>query len=233
MATIAELDAGQQRQVEQMRALQDQGVAMGGWKLGQTSGGSRDAFGVGFRAFGFVRQDRILRSGADLTWQEMAPGGIETELCFVLQQDLAPVGEVPVTAAQARAAVWVAAGFELNQSRLAADAEHPDRIADDLSNWGIVMGEAAPVPTTWDPSQLEVSIHHGGQEANRVAAAGHIDDHFDSLALLANRLAQFGCVLRQGEAVITGAYGRVKEPEAGLWTGDFGVLGKVNVNIVR
>lgn len=233
MATIAELDAGQQQQVKQMQALQSQGVAMGGWKLGQTSGESRDAFGEGFRAFGYVRADRILTSGSDLQWQDMAPGGIETELCCVLQQDLVPEAGVPVTAAQARAAVWVAAGFELNQSRLSKEASHPDRIADDLSNWGIVLGEAMPVPADWDPSLLEVSIHRAGVEANRVAAAGHIDDHFDSLALLANRLAQFGCVLRKGEKVITGAYGKVKEPEAGLWTGDFGELGEVTINILR
>ncbi len=233
MATIAELDAGQQRQVEQMRALQEQGVAMGGWKLGQTSGGSRDAFGEGFRAFGYVRADRILPSGADLQWQDMAPGGIETEACFVLQQDLVPQNGQPVSAAQARAAVWIAAGFELNQSRLGSDASHPDRIADDLSNWGIVLGEAAPVPQDWDPSQLEVSIHSAAGEANRVAAAGFIDDHFESLALLANRLNQFGCALRKGETVITGAYCKVKEPAAGLWTGDFQEIGKVSINILR
>ena len=216
-----------------MRALQEQGVAMGGWKLGQTSGGSRDAFGVGYRAFGYVREDRILPSGATLQWQDTEPGGIETELCFVLQQDLLPQADQQVTAAQARDAVWVAPGFELNQSRLGSDAPHQDRIADDLSNWGIVLGQAAPVPQGWDPSQLEVAINQGGVEANRVAAAGHIDDHFISLALLANRLALFGCALRKGEAVITGAYGRVKEPAAGLWTGDFGELGQVIIEIAR
>ncbi len=227
-----ELEAGQGRQVQRMRQLQAQGLVMGGWKLGQTSGGSRDAFGPGYRAFGYVRQDRIFKSGATLVGRQISPWGIETEACFILQQDL--IGEVD--AAQARAAVWVAPAFELNQTRLGSDAPVPDRIADNLSNWGICVGTAVPVPRDWQPHELVVAMgqrtkDHGDVERNSVAAANHIDDHFESLALLANRLQQFGEQLKTGEHVITGAYGRVREPSVGTWYGDFDVLGQVEVCI--
>ncbi len=225
----AALDSGQAQQVAAMRALQDQGVAIGGWKLGQTSGGSRDAFGAGYRAFGYVREDRILHSGDTLAWARMQPGGIETEIAFLLDDDL----DGTATAQTARAAVRMAPGFELNQSRLQASASHAERIADDLSNWGIVVGAPIAVPQDWEPEELVVSIHEGGTQVNEVAAQGHIDDHFESLAMLARKLAAHGLRLQRGDWVITGAFGRVKEPAAGVWHGDFAGIGRVSLNIER
>ena len=44
-----ELKQAQQRQLERLAGLEAAGERVGGWKLGQTSGESRDAFGPGVR----------------------------------------------------------------------------------------------------------------------------------------------------------------------------------------
>lgn len=225
------LQQAQRRQVEQLEVLEARGETVGGWKVGLTSGASRDAFGPGIRPFGYVLSSRILESGASLDWSEVGNGGIETEACFVIGSNV----ERPVDAASIRECLaGVAPAFEINQRRIPADSPAPERIADDLANWGIVVGTAVPIPSDWDPDALEVTLACDGTPVATVAALDHIDDHFQSLATLANALQRFGRRLRAGERVITGAFGRATQPAAGIWTGDFGpAIGTVSLLITN
>src|SRR5689334_14296576 len=60
------------------------GVAIGGWKIGMTSGRARDSLGPGVRPFGFVCADRLLASGAEVALGAVRTCEIEPELCLLL-----------------------------------------------------------------------------------------------------------------------------------------------------
>lgn len=219
-------DEGQALQVELLKRHLANGEAIGGWKLGMTSGASRNAMGDGVRPFGFVLKSRVITSGDTLSLATLAKGQVENELCFLMRE---PLG-AGATADDARRAVAGAVpAFEVNQKRLPGDVSAGVRVADDLSNWGIVVGE--PVAPPVDLSGLEVAIHAGGDLIERVASEGHIDDHYETLATLANRLAEFGQSLQAGHYVITGAYG--KTPFApGHFHGEFSLgVGNVEINL--
>ena len=68
-------------------------------------------------------------------------------------------------------------------------------------------------------------------QADPVESAGHIDDHYESLATLARRLHDFGQTLQPDQWVITGAY--EKHPfEVGEFRGYFsGGIGDVRVTL--
>lgn len=227
----ASLDAAQLSQLEVLRTSEADGETVGGWKLGLTSGASRDAFGVGFRPFGFVLGSRVRRSGSTLWWDStVATGSIENEVCFEIGETITEV----VTPDSVRETLkGMAPAFEINQVRIDGDASHEERLVDNLSNWGIVVGEMMDVPADWPQQQLKVSLLHNADGVESVAADGHIDDHFVSIARLSNRLLRFGRRLEAGQKVITGAFGRVREPKHGLWTGDFGAFGRVHLRVER
>ncbi len=220
------VDAGQALQVALLQRWLAAGETIGGWKLGMTSGASRDAMGPGVRPFGFVRASRVLPSGTTLPLADLGKGGVENELCLIVGT---PLG-ADATPAQARAAVrGVAPAFEINQKRLPADASPGLRVADDLSNWGIVVGAEVPPPGALE--QLTVTLFDDHGELGSVASRDHIDDHYASLATLARRLAQFGLTLEPGARVITGAYARTPFA-AGRYRGDFGAaIGTVEVEL--
>ena len=223
-----DLAGGQRLQVRLLQRWQHQGETVGGWKLGMTSGQSRDAFGPGFRPFGFILQSRVLASGAKISVRQIARGGIENELCFIMAE---PLG-ANATRDDARAAVaGVAPAFEINQRRIDASAAPGIRIADDLANWGIVVGEPVTPPESLD--ELTVVLRQSGEEIDRVSAAGHIDDHFQTLTTLARELAEHGLALEPGHRVITGAFTRT--PLApGSYEGDFGpAVGTVRVEVAE
>jgi len=224
-----ELVIAQQRQLDHLENLEREGESAGGWKLGLTSGESRDAFGPGIRPFGFILASRILASDAGLDWSRIGNGGIENELCFRIGEDITST----VTADSVRQALEsVAPAFEINQRRIEKTSSPAERIADDLANWGIVVGTDSEIPADPDWDAMTVTLCHDGEPVERVAAAGHIDNHFQSLATLANALQRFGRHLKKGDRVITGAFGKQAQPHSGTWSGDFGPeLGTVLLDI--
>lgn len=224
-----ELSGAQRRQLERLARLEAAGEVVGGWKLGLTSGTSRDAFGRGVRPFGFILASRILADGDHLYWSVVGEGGIENEVCFLVGSDVTkPVSPTSIR----RHIAAVSPAFEINQRRIPADAPPAERIEDGLANWGIVAGPPLAIPRDWQPETLTVTLSHEGQPVASVDARGHIDDHFESLARLANLLLEFGRHLKVGERLITGAFGRQAQPAAGQWMGDFGEdLGFVSVEI--
>ena len=219
-------DEGQAMQVELLARHLARGEEIGGWKLGMTSGASRNAMGDGVRPFGFVLKSRVISSGDTLSLATLSRGQVENELCFLMRESLG----AGASADDARNAVAGAVpAFEVNQKRLPSDVSAGVRVADDLSNWGIVVGDTVAAPA--DLSGLAVAIHANGELVERIASAGHIDNHYQTLATLADRLAQFGQSLTAGQYVITGAYG--KTPFApGHFHGEFSLgVGNVEINL--
>lgn len=225
-----ELDEGLRRQLE---ALGERKPA--GWKVGLTSGGARDSMGPGFRPFGFILPERVFPSGARIERAGIQTPGVENEFCFTMGRILG----ADATRDDAIAAVEsVCAAFELNERRLTPGATTADRLADDLSQWGIVVGESRVLDWNAFPfSDVSVRLSLDGGEIENVAAAGHIDDHFDSLAALARQLARFGRSLEPGHRVITGSFGKHAVTEACRLDGDFDAgaakgIGRVSVEFV-
>ncbi len=205
------------------------GESLGGWKVGLTSGSSRDAFGKGVRPFGHILHNRIIKSGDELKYSVIRRCGVENELCFIMDRDLSGL---TVTPAMARAAIGgVAPAFEVNETRIVGATDGACRVADNLSHWGIVVGEPLRFrDNDFDFESLSVVLRRDGMEVERVDARGHIDDHFVSIAALARELAKFGRGIRGGQRVITGSFTRQSVKGPSQWEADFGVFGTVSIS---
>ena len=209
-----QLEAGLRRQLE---ALGDGAPA--GWKVGLTSGAARDSMGAGFRPFGHIRAERVFDSGACIPLAGIRNPGIENELCFRLSRVL----EGQVNRSQVLDAVEsVAPAFELIERRLPPRASQAEHIADNLAHWGIVVGEERRCDWTRFPFRdLAVTLHLDGKAVQTVAADGHIDDHFASIAALAAQLAAFGRRIEAGARIITGSFTKQAVTRPCRYEGDF------------
>ncbi len=226
-------DEGQALQFQLLDRWLNEGEELGGWKIGMTSGESRDALGVGVRPSGFVLKNRMFRSGAQIPRSQLFTGGVENELCFIVGEKQGD-GATPQSA---RAAMeGMTAGFEINQKRLPPGSAAGLRIADNLSNWGIVYADPVKdAQLTDDLANMHVTLSEIGigseRQIEHVASDGHMDPHYDSLAILAQRLADFGHALMPGQQVITGAYGKTPF-RIGHFAGDFSCgIGRVELQL--
>jgi 2-keto-4-pentenoate hydratase len=181
--------------------------------------------GPGFRPFGYILESRIFASGARLERARLGRAGIEAELGFRMAR---PLEGERASAVEARAAVaTVAPAFELNQLRVAGEEDPAVRLADGLSQWGIVTGEER-VPDL-PLASLEVELSRDGAVLARADRSYPIDDHFESIAALARTLARFGLGLEAGHRVITGAYCRHALDGPGRWRASFAGVGTVEL----
>ena len=217
-----EHEEGLRRQIDRFADID-----RGGWKVGLTSGGSRDGMGIGFRPFGHIATNRIFDSGTTIDLSRVGDIGVENELCFLFGET------VPMDADRQALKQCVEAlrpGFELNERRLSADASASDRLADNLSQYGIVVGPPHHDFHDLELSDLLVTLSRNDSEVTRIAAEGHIDDHYDSLLALVRVLATFNRQIEAGDQVITGAFARERVEAASSWRGDFSLgIGSVEV----
>lgn len=228
-----EADEALALQLEVARCFaEEEGDAIGGWKVGMTSGAARDSMGEGFRPFGYVLASRVFRSGAEVPFKLEVSGAIEPEICLILGE---PLRGSDVSPSQARAAVRaVAPSFELLEQRVTASGPgiRGTKLIDGLSNWGLVLGEEVPVERLAEATSVE--LHRDGERITTAVAGDNleIDDVFLSLSRLCERLDKAGAGLEAGQPVLTGAFAKTPATAPSAWLARFDDIGEVAVTLV-
>ncbi len=208
------------------------GAALAGWKIGLTSARVRERFGTTRQPFGHILASGVHRSGDRVKLADFrAATGVEDELCLTLGAPLAGPEATPDDARRATAAI--SAGMEINEIRITDAGDFPLLVADNLAQWGIVVGDTqSPVPADFDSDAVRARIDRDGETVSEDLGADVIDDHFLSLATLANELAPFGRRLESGQRVITGSFSNHRVSGVSRWEAEFSGVGSVAINFV-
>ena len=221
-------EACRPRDAEEAYAVQDavlrrRGRA-GAWKVGA----SAPAAAASFAPIG-----RLAESPAMLQSGSLRLFGIEAELAFRLGRDLPPIDRPYVRADIAAALAALHPVVEVLDSRFVdrLRVDEAARLADDLSNFALVVGPAVP---DWPgravdlvAPALAVAIDGAAVAEGGGNAAG---DPLRLVAELANHCAGRGGGLRRGDLVTTGSLSGLVLAHAGAAVvADFGPLGTVRV----
>ncbi|WP_156013407.1 2-keto-4-pentenoate hydratase [Thioalkalivibrio sp. HK1] len=210
----------------------ERGDELAGWKIGLTSPSVRKRFGSDRQPFGYLLHQGLIPSGSEIDLDDIVVGaGIEPELCFVMGADLEGPG---ITPEQTRGAVaGVAPGMEINQRRDGGVLDFALSVADNLTQWAVVHGETIPLPAEFLSDDLVVRMErNGGLEASMVGR-DVIDDHFSSIATLANILGEYGLALKSGQRLITGSFSKHDPARGDRWRASFDGIGSCEVAFRR
>ena len=201
---------------------------LAGWKIGLTSATVRAHFGTDRQPFGHILESGIIASPGEVALDDLVVGcGVEPELCVTMSSDLRGPG---VTADEARAAVaTIAPGMEINQKRSGGTTDFELSVADNLTQWAIVQGPASPVADGFDSDSLRVTMTCNGEVRADVVGRDVIDDHFVSIANLANVLGEYGRHLETGQRLITGSFSKHDVSRGEAWRAEFAGLGACSV----
>lgn len=203
----------------------DDGEVLAGYKSALSSGRMRDRMGVGFRPFGFVTRNRLIKSGSSIPLASIANCRIEPELCVVLR---APLRGPGVTVEEARAAVvGVAAAFEINELRLGPARTDAMLVADGLANWGIVVGPVVPVPGPLPETRMR--FYRDEVLINDVTPGDDLDDPFLSLTRTTATFDRFGMGFEPGQHVMTGSFCASAVDQPATYRADFAGIGEVSI----
>jgi 2-keto-4-pentenoate hydratase len=175
-------------------------------RLGEPVGGWKAALLDGELMRGPLYASRLLASPARLPADRMPMRGIEAEIAFRVERDLAPRARDYSYDEVARAVTALAA-IEIVDTRFRdyhATAVL-DRAADCVSNGGLVLGAPRPDWRDFDLARLEVVLTIGGATVLRRVGGHAAGDPLLPAVALANSLRTAGG-LKAGQTVTTGTF---------------------------
>jgi 2-keto-4-pentenoate hydratase len=178
-----------------------------GYKIGCTSAVMQQYLDIPHPCGGGVFAKGVHESGAKLRFRDYVRVGVECEIAVRLARNLSPT-EAPFTAE------WVMEAIEAYHPAIEIVDDRyvkwetmgaPTLVADDFFAAGCVLGK--PVARTKAPDLLKMSGRAiiNGEEAGRGTGADVLGHPHNTLAWLANHLAEEGKGLHAGQIVLTGS----------------------------
>lgn len=223
---------------EEAYQVQDAWAAMGGrgvagWKVGATSAAALAMLSTDRPFAGRILESSVLESPASLPGRTGSGVAVEGELAFVLGSDLTARDrpydrqDVAVAVASMHPAIEIVAGRFADPFGVGLYA----LIADNGANAGLVLGAATPGSEDQDLSSIPVTMTIDGETAGRGRGGDAMGHPLESLAWLANHLADRGQGLTAGQVVTTGSCtGIAPLPPGATALADFGELGRVELH---
>lgn len=207
------------------------GHVISGKKIGLTSSGIQQQFGVSEPDYGHLFRSMECPGGDVDTARLMQPK-IEGELAFVLQSDLTGGKVTPEDVLNATE--YVAAAFEIVDSRIADwRIKLPDTIADNASSGRYILGDVRLSPKELDLPGIKMQLYKNGEKIGEGAGAAVLGNPCNAVAWLANRLWSYGVALKAGEVILSGAFSAAPEAHAGdSFEAVFTSLGSVKARFI-
>jgi len=208
------------------------GLPVGGWKVAMSSPEQG--------TYAPILRSEIYPSPARVACTTPQGLGIEPEVCFSLRQNLPGLAHgAPYRREQLLEAIDAAyAAIEIVVSRFQSHDGAPplDRLADNISNGGLVLGAPHHDWRTVDlasvPLQMVLQAPDGSRRQHTSRGGHPLGDPLVALLWLVNDRAQAGAGLRAGELVTTGSYAGLHYamPGAGVRV-EFAGLGAVVLEV--
>jgi 2-oxo-hept-3-ene-1,7-dioate hydratase len=182
---------------------------------------------------GVLLDDMVFADGATIPPARFIQPRIEAEIAFVMKT---PLKGPDVTRDDVIAATeYVQPSLEILDTRiLRVDPATKktrtvfDTIADNAANAGIVLGGMKLDPREVDMRWIGAIVSRNDEIEETGLGAGVLGDPAISVALLANRLAQYGGSIEAGEIVLSGSFIRPIEATRGSTiVADYGSYGTV------
>ena len=207
-----------------------------GWKIGLTSKAMQDALKINIPDSGILFDDMLFENGATVPKGRFIQPRIEAEIAFIMKSDLK--GPNVTVEDVHQATQWVAPSLEILDTRIIrvdpatkATRTIVDTISDNAANAGIVLGAERHAVNALDLRWVGAIVKRNGEVEETGLGAGVLDAPATGIAWLANRLAQYGDHIREGDVVLSGSFIRPVEAISGsCFDADFGVFGSVSIN---
>ena len=220
------------RVVEKKKA---RGEKVIGKKIGLTSKAMQELLGIDEPDYGFIMSTNVAREG-EISMSSLIEPKAEPEVAFILMDDLEGPG---VTAGHVIAATaGVLPSIEIIDSRFAGwGIKIQDSIADGASIGLVILGAGGLTDVSTPGLDLRYIGHvleKNGEIVETAAGAAALGNPAESVAWLANKLSEYGIILKAGEIVISGSLTKAVPVQAGDFVrATFGQLGSVGIKFVE
>jgi 2-keto-4-pentenoate hydratase len=175
-----------------------------GKKIGLTSPVMQQMFNVEEPDYGHLLDDMLVYQGFGVGASRMLQPRVEGEIAFILKRDLTGPGITPTDVI--RATAGVAPALEIIDSRIRDwKIKAQDTVADNASSAAFVLGASLIRPAKIDLRYVGYVMMKNGRLATVGAGASVLGGPAQSVAWLANKMAEYGISLKSGEIILSGS----------------------------
>ncbi len=209
----------------------ERGLAAGrrqvGRKIGLTSKVMQQATGITEPDYGVIFDDMVFQTGAVIPFDSYSNVRIEVELAFVLSRPLEGPGCTLFDVLDATK--YVVPALEILSSRIELTGRTiVDTISDNAAMGAMVAGGRPVAVDAVDLRWISALLYRNETIEESGVAAAVLDHPASGVAWLANKLAQHGTRLKEGEIVLAGSFTRPLWVERGdIIHADYGPLGAI------
>ena len=205
-----------------------------GWKIGLTSKAMQAALNIDIPDSGVLFDDMLFANGAVIAKNHFIQPRIETEIAFIMKDDVREASRDAIIAATD----YIAPSIEILDTRIIRkDAKTGvtrkifDTISDNAANAGVVLGDKKHKIAECDLRFIGAICKCNDAVEETGLGAGVLDDPITSMLWLVERLQQYGQQIKAGDIVLSGSFIRPIEcPSGSVIFADFGDFGTVNLS---
>jgi 2-oxo-hept-3-ene-1,7-dioate hydratase len=190
-----------------------QGAKVVGRKIGLTSRAMQMASKMTEPDYGVILDDRLFKDGARISAKTFIKPRLETELAFVMGQDL--IGAGCQMHDVLRATEFITPALEIIDYRTEVPRAIVDTIADNAAYGAIVLGGRIFRPFDTDLRWISATLSKNGVIEESGVSAAIMGHPAAGVAWLANKLAPLGDGLKKGDIVLGGSFTRPIDIESG------------------
>ncbi len=216
-------------QFETIRLKEKEGAVIVGRKIGLTSKAMQELIGLDEPDFGVIVHHKVFGEGETISTKKMIVPRIEAEIGFLLKDDLKGPG---VTAIDVLAATeGVLPLLEVKDTRIKTlEPTILDAIADNATSGIVILGgRLTPLTPEIDLRLTGMVFEKDGNIVSTATGAAALGNPAEPVAWLANKMSEYGTVLRKGEFVMSGGLSRAEEVTPGTsFRATFDRLGAVS-----
>ncbi|WP_067726823.1 2-keto-4-pentenoate hydratase [Oceanobacillus damuensis] len=197
------IEEGYLVQEELIREKLKEGHKIIGPKMGITSEAKMKQMNVDNPIYGYVFDYMVVEEGDSISIADYIHPKVEPEIGFILDRDLEGPGITPLDVL--RATEYVFPSIEIIDSRYENfNFTLPDVVADNTSAAGAVFGTYLRRPEELELDVVGVTLSINGEIKSLGAGAAVLGNPANSVARLANMLAEKGEKVKAGQPILTG-----------------------------
>ena len=184
----------------------DQGDRAVGYKIGLTSHAVQKQLGVDQPDFGVLFNTMEIQNGGFISITEILQPKIETEIAFVLKEDL---DQKQLTAVDIISAIdYALVSLEIVGSRIENwNIKITDTIADNASASHFVLGHRPVKMNDFDVVSCKMNMNKNGEKVSEGSGAACLGSPINAAIWLAEKFSSLGTPLKKGDILLTGAVG--------------------------
>lgn len=176
-----------------------------GKKVGLTSKAMQDLLGVGEPDYGHLLDDMLVIEGQPCRRDGLIQPKVEGEVAFVMKRRVAGPGVNIADVLRATAGVMPA--LEIVDSRIRDwKIKLVDTVADNASSARFVLGSRMLPAESLDLRLIGFCLEKNGMVVSSAAGVAVWGHPASAVAWLANKLAELGAALEEGDIVLAGAF---------------------------